>query len=203
MPKKTRLFVEQTQRERGAAADMHRVLQRELAKMRLATARALVKVLTDGQVGVLPASTVRALGATATPAAHGLAIAVASPRVEYVPPANWWCCQCSPRCAGHPRCCRQPGTERDRPRPGTAPAAAHQPDKRGAGACHRAAGAGAGQRRPQCAAGAHAALCCAQPGADAALHLHGKPKGCGGWGGRADREYLSQLRCRRPVPLPA
>ncbi|WIA09492.1 hypothetical protein OEZ85_008892 [Tetradesmus obliquus] len=49
VPKKTRLYVEQTQRERAQAVDMHRVFQRDLAKMRLATAHAFVKVLTDGQ----------------------------------------------------------------------------------------------------------------------------------------------------------
>lgn len=51
VPKKTRLYVEQTQREREHAVDMQRVFQRDLVKMRLETARALVKVLTDGQVG--------------------------------------------------------------------------------------------------------------------------------------------------------
>lgn len=49
VPKKTRLYVEQTQREREQAADMHRTFQRDLARLRLATARAYVKVLTDGQ----------------------------------------------------------------------------------------------------------------------------------------------------------
>jgi hypothetical protein len=50
VPPKTRLYVEQTQREREGAADMHRLFQRDLVRARLATARALVKVLTDGQV---------------------------------------------------------------------------------------------------------------------------------------------------------
>lgn len=50
VPKKTRLYVEQTQRERDCASDMHRTFQRDLAKLRLTTARAYVKVLTDGQV---------------------------------------------------------------------------------------------------------------------------------------------------------
>lgn len=50
VPKKTRLYVEQSQREREQAADMHRIFQRDLAKLRLTTARAYVKVLTDGQV---------------------------------------------------------------------------------------------------------------------------------------------------------
>mmetsp|Transcript_11120 Transcript_11120/g.38624 ORF Transcript_11120/g.38624 Transcript_11120/m.38624 type:complete len:635 (+) Transcript_11120:151-2055(+) len=49
VPKKTRLYVEQTQREREQATEMHRVFQRDLCKLRLQTARAYVKVLTDGQ----------------------------------------------------------------------------------------------------------------------------------------------------------
>jgi hypothetical protein len=38
------------QRERESAVDMHRLFQRDLVKARLATARALVRVLTDGRV---------------------------------------------------------------------------------------------------------------------------------------------------------
>ncbi|KAG8470997.1 hypothetical protein KFE25_009418 [Diacronema lutheri] len=49
IPKKTRLYVEQTQREREQATEMHRIFQRDLCKLRLNTARAYVKVLTDGQ----------------------------------------------------------------------------------------------------------------------------------------------------------
>lgn len=49
VPRKTRLFVEQTQREREQGVDMHRIFQRDLCKLRLNTARAYVKVLTDGQ----------------------------------------------------------------------------------------------------------------------------------------------------------
>eukprot|EP00736_Rhodelphis_marinus_P010114 Rmarinus@m.24802 len=49
IPKKTKLYVEQTQRELSEAVDMHRIFQRDLCKLRLATARAYVKVLTDGQ----------------------------------------------------------------------------------------------------------------------------------------------------------
>ncbi|KAI8473621.1 MAG: ciliary BBSome complex subunit 1-domain-containing protein [Monoraphidium minutum] len=44
VPAKTRLY-----RERESAVDMHRLFQRDLVTARLATARALVKVLTDGQ----------------------------------------------------------------------------------------------------------------------------------------------------------
>lgn len=43
VPKKTRLYVDQTQRERECAVDMHRIFQRDLCKLRLATARAYVK----------------------------------------------------------------------------------------------------------------------------------------------------------------
>jgi len=49
IPKKTKLYVEQTQREREQAIDMHRIFQRDLCKLRLSTARAYVRVLTDGQ----------------------------------------------------------------------------------------------------------------------------------------------------------
>jgi hypothetical protein len=35
VPKKTKLYVEQTEREREQAGDMHRVFQRELCKLRL------------------------------------------------------------------------------------------------------------------------------------------------------------------------
>jgi Bardet-Biedl syndrome 1 protein len=51
IPKKTKLYLEQAQREREGAINMHRVFQRELCKLRLSTARSLVKVLSDGQVG--------------------------------------------------------------------------------------------------------------------------------------------------------
>lgn len=47
VPKKTKLYVEQTQREREQAVDMHRIFQRDLCKLRLSTARAYVRVLTD------------------------------------------------------------------------------------------------------------------------------------------------------------
>jgi len=49
IPKKTKLFVEQTQREMEQACDIHKAFQRDLCKMRLETARAYVKTLTtDG-----------------------------------------------------------------------------------------------------------------------------------------------------------
>eukprot|EP00937_MAST-01D_sp_MAST-1D-sp2_P000085 g85.t1 len=48
IPKKTRLYVEQTQRERDQATEMHRVFQRDLCKLRVATARAYCKIIADG-----------------------------------------------------------------------------------------------------------------------------------------------------------
>ncbi len=49
IPKKTKLYVEQTQRERDHATEMHRIFQRDLCKLRLTTARAYVKIIKDGQ----------------------------------------------------------------------------------------------------------------------------------------------------------
>jgi Bardet-Biedl syndrome 1 protein len=49
VPKRTNLYVEMTQREKDFGVDMHRVFQRDLCKLRLQTARAYVKILTDGQ----------------------------------------------------------------------------------------------------------------------------------------------------------
>ena len=47
IPKKTKLYVEQLQREKDQGAEIHRLFQRDLCKLRLETARAYVKVLTD------------------------------------------------------------------------------------------------------------------------------------------------------------
>jgi len=47
VPKKTRLYVEQLQREKEQGAEIHHLFHRDLARMRLETARAYVKVLTD------------------------------------------------------------------------------------------------------------------------------------------------------------
>lgn len=41
----------QTEREKANAVDMHTTFQQDLVKLRLATAKAYMKVLTDGQVG--------------------------------------------------------------------------------------------------------------------------------------------------------
>ncbi|OQS06492.1 bardet-Biedl syndrome 1 family protein [Thraustotheca clavata] len=48
VPKKTKLYVEQTQRERDHAIEMHRHFQRDLCKLRLTTVRSYVKVIRDG-----------------------------------------------------------------------------------------------------------------------------------------------------------
>lgn len=50
IPKKTKLYVEQTQRERELASDIHRSFQKDLCRLRLETARAYVKTLTDGHL---------------------------------------------------------------------------------------------------------------------------------------------------------
>lgn len=52
VPKKTRLYIEQTKREMENAPDMHRIFQRDLAKLKLTAARTYVKLLTDGKVRV-------------------------------------------------------------------------------------------------------------------------------------------------------
>lgn len=49
VPKKTKLYVEQTQREREHAVEMHRLFQRQLCKLRLDTARAYVRMITGGR----------------------------------------------------------------------------------------------------------------------------------------------------------
>merc|ERR1719382_1989672 len=48
VPKKTKLYVEQTSREREQAIDMHRTFQRDLCKLRLSTAKAYVNLLGAG-----------------------------------------------------------------------------------------------------------------------------------------------------------
>jgi Bardet-Biedl syndrome 1 protein len=48
VPKKTKLYVEQTQREKEMAVEMHRIFQRDLSKLRLTSARSYVKLITDG-----------------------------------------------------------------------------------------------------------------------------------------------------------
>uniref|UniRef100_A0A7S1PG26 Bardet-Biedl syndrome 1 N-terminal domain-containing protein n=1 Tax=Percolomonas cosmopolitus TaxID=63605 RepID=A0A7S1PG26_9EUKA len=49
LPKRTKLYIEQTKREKEYAVEMHRIFQRDLCKLRLTTAKAYVKILTDGQ----------------------------------------------------------------------------------------------------------------------------------------------------------
>merc|ERR1712085_40358 len=45
VPKKTKLYVDQTARERDQSVEMHRIFQRDLCRLRLSTARAYVKLL--------------------------------------------------------------------------------------------------------------------------------------------------------------
>ena len=47
VPKKTKQYLEQSQREREQAPDIHRAFQRDLCRLRLETARAYVKTLTS------------------------------------------------------------------------------------------------------------------------------------------------------------
>jgi len=61
VPKKTKLYVEQTLRERESAVDMHRIFQRELYKLRLQTARTYAKVLsgTQGPISYTAGTSIR------------------------------------------------------------------------------------------------------------------------------------------------
>lgn len=52
VPKKTKLYVEQTQREREKAVDMFRIFQGDLCKIRLSAARAYVKIISQGSAPV-------------------------------------------------------------------------------------------------------------------------------------------------------
>lgn len=54
VPKKTQLYIDQTQREREQCTEMHRIFQNDLCKLRLHTSRSYVKLITDGQLGVAP-----------------------------------------------------------------------------------------------------------------------------------------------------
>ncbi|KAF0976347.1 hypothetical protein FDP41_004653 [Naegleria fowleri] len=49
LPTKTFLYLEQTKREVDYSSEMHNAFQKDLARVRLNTARAYVKILTDGQ----------------------------------------------------------------------------------------------------------------------------------------------------------
>jgi Bardet-Biedl syndrome 1 protein len=48
LPKKTKLYVEQCARERDCAKSMHTVFQRDLCRVRLATARQFVGIISHG-----------------------------------------------------------------------------------------------------------------------------------------------------------
>eukprot|EP00758_Cryptobia_borreli_P005864 Tbor_TRINITY_DN5007_c0_g1::TRINITY_DN5007_c0_g1_i1::g.14260::m.14260/K16746/BBS1; Bardet-Biedl syndrome 1 protein len=49
IPKRTNVYIAQTEREKQFGTDMHRVFQHGLCKLRLTTARAFVNMLTDGK----------------------------------------------------------------------------------------------------------------------------------------------------------
>ena len=52
IPKKTKLYLEQTQREKLQAGEIHRAFQKDLCRLRLTAARAYVGTITDGKQGV-------------------------------------------------------------------------------------------------------------------------------------------------------
>jgi len=54
IPKKTQLYLDQTEREKKQAPEMHRIFQNDLCKLRLQTTRSYVKLITDGQMGISP-----------------------------------------------------------------------------------------------------------------------------------------------------
>eukprot|EP00752_Nemacystus_decipiens_P018752 g16813.t1 len=51
VPKKTKLYVEQTEREKLQAGEIHRAFQKDLCRLRLTAARAYVGTITDGRHG--------------------------------------------------------------------------------------------------------------------------------------------------------
>ena len=53
LPKKTRLYLDMSQREREHAAEMHHLFQRDLLRLRLTTARAYVKLLDAGDAQIV------------------------------------------------------------------------------------------------------------------------------------------------------
>ena len=61
VPKKTKLYIEQTQRERKQAVEMHMIFQRELCKMKLKTARAFMQTITStvGNSSYAPGATLQ------------------------------------------------------------------------------------------------------------------------------------------------
>lgn len=52
LPKKTKLYLEQIEREKQISSDMYRIFQRDLCKMRVKTAKSFLKMLTDGQSAI-------------------------------------------------------------------------------------------------------------------------------------------------------
>ncbi|KAF4672298.1 Bardet-Biedl syndrome 1 protein [Perkinsus olseni] len=60
VPKKTRLYIEQTEREREQPVEIHRAFQRDLCKLRLRTVREYVKILSANRRGQI--TTVKSSG---------------------------------------------------------------------------------------------------------------------------------------------
>lgn len=54
VPKKTQLYLDQTERERSHSTAMHNAFQNDLCKLRLQASRAFVKLITDGHLGESP-----------------------------------------------------------------------------------------------------------------------------------------------------
>ena len=70
VPRKTKLYVEQTEREVQNAINMHRLFQRDLCKLRLTTVRSYVKVRHCGTKKRLLVHVPRDTGNEGGPAAH-------------------------------------------------------------------------------------------------------------------------------------
>ena len=78
IPKKTRLALEQGERERELAGDMHRALQRGLVKLRLSTAREYLRVLVS-QGGAAAAAALEGAGQGSSGAEGSSGSAAAAP----------------------------------------------------------------------------------------------------------------------------
>ena len=61
IPKKTQLYVDQTERERKQAVDLHRQFQKDLCKLRLKAAQAYVKTIQDGQAPIASSNSISML----------------------------------------------------------------------------------------------------------------------------------------------
>ncbi|KAL0026920.1 hypothetical protein WJX77_011582 [Trebouxia sp. C0004] len=71
IPKRTAVYIQQTEREKANAVDIHNTFQQELVQLRLATAKAYMKVMTDGQ-GATSTSTASSASLTLNATVSGL-----------------------------------------------------------------------------------------------------------------------------------